>query len=154
MSMLQAAGAPPGLKAALVGGLAAGALDYVAAVLASGAGFMVVGQAIASGLLGRAAFQGGVPVALLGAALHFAILLVVAAIYVAAARRMEFLWRQPLPCGVVLGLIVYSIMNAIVVPLSNAAVGVSPDVGRLLVQMVIHMTVVGPPIAFAAARIR
>jgi hypothetical protein len=145
--------AAPGFKAALVGGLAAAVLDFAAACINSGNGPIKIGQAIATGILGPAAFKGGTPAAILGAASHTGILLVVAGIYVLAARRMDYLWRQPLVCGLIFGVIVYSIMNSVVVPFSNTIMGSPPDIKRLI-QIGIHMAFVGLPIALAAWKIR
>lgn len=143
----------PGLKAALVGGLAASALDFLAAMVNSGVSWVRVGQAIASGLQGPAAFKGGEASAVLGVAAHTFILLVVAAVYVLAARRMDWLWRNPVIAGVILGVIVYSIMNAIVLPFSAAKLGDAPDYRRAI-QIGIHMAFVGLPIALAAWKVR
>lgn len=151
--MLSTPSVAPGLRAALVGGLAAGFLDYLAACVNSGKGPVFIGKVIATGWLGKAAGKGGPEVALLGAASHFAILLVVAAIYVAASRKMDFLWRQPLLCGVVFGVIVYSLMNSVVVPFSNTPMGDPGDLRRLI-QIGIHIAFVGLPIALAAWKVR
>lgn len=145
--------AAPGLKAALVGGLAAAALDFAAACINSGSPPIKIGQAIATGLLGAAAFKGGAQAALLGAAAHTGILLVAGGTYVLAARRMNYLWRQPVVCGVIFGLIVYSIMNSVVVPLSQTTMG-NPTDAKRLIQIGIHMAFVGLPIALAAWKVR
>jgi hypothetical protein len=151
--IIEMARGAPGWRAAVIGGLAAGALDFAAAVVNSGKSPLLVGQAIATGWLGAASYQGGAGSAALGTASHFAILLVVAAIYVAASRQMTFLWRQPLLCGLVFGVIVYALMNSVVVPLSNTPMG-SPSDARRLIQIAIHMVCVGLPIALAAWRVR
>ena len=151
--MLSTPSVAPGLKAAVVGGLAAGLLDYAAACVNSGKDPIFIGRVIATGWLGKAAIKGGVGAAALGAASHFAILLVVAGIYVAASRRMDFLYRQPLLCGVVFGVIVYSIMNSVVVPFSNTPMGDPGDMKRLI-QIGIHIALVGIPIALAAWKVR
>jgi len=49
--------------AILCGGLVAGSLDVLAAALINGFDPLIILRAIASGLLGRAALQGGLPVA-------------------------------------------------------------------------------------------
>ena len=66
-----------GLKAILAGGLIAGTLDLTAACvsawLRSGVTPVQVAQFIASGVLGRGAFNGGAKTVALGVAFHFLI---------------------------------------------------------------------------------
>ena len=144
----------PGLKAALVGGLAAAVLDFAAACINSGNSPIRIGKAIASGLMGQAAFKAGDEAAYLGMAAHTAILLVVAGIYVLAARRMDYLWRQPVVCGLIFGVIVYAIMNAIVLPFSAVTQGAGPPDIKRAIQIGIHMLFVGLPIALSAWKVR
>jgi len=80
------------------GGLTAGVLDSVDAVIAFGLKGMnpiQVLQYIASGALGSEAFKGGLATAALGAALHFFIAFVVAAVYYTASRKLTALYREP-----------------------------------------------------------
>lgn len=151
--MFETPSTAPGLKAALAGGIAAAALDFIAAMVNSGNGWLRIGQAIASGIQGAAAFKGGAVSAALGVAAHTFILLVVAGIYVLAARRMEWLWRNPVIAGLILGVIVYAVMNAIVLPFSAVKMGDPPDYKRAI-QIGIHMAFVGLPIALAAWKVR
>lgn len=117
------------LTAILIGGLAAGVLDILYAFVVYGPlsyGLSPVGvlQSVAAGWIGREAAQtGGAGTAALGAATHFGIALVMAAVYVIAARSMSVLTRAPIVWGVVYGLILYVTMNYIVVPLSSAGAG-------------------------------
>jgi hypothetical protein len=59
--------------------------------------------AIAGGLLGRQAFQGGAGTYVLGVFLHFFIALSAASVYYAASRRLTFLKEHPLVCGLFFG---------------------------------------------------
>lgn len=152
--MLAAPSTPPGLRATLVGGLAAAVLDFAAACVNAGASPIRIGKAIASGLLGQAAFSSGAGPAFLGMAAHTAILLVVAGIYVLAARRMDWLWRNPIVCGLILGVIVYAVMNAIVLPFSAVTQGAGPTDVKRAIQIGIHMVFVGLPITLAAWKVR
>lgn len=146
--------AQPGWKAVLVAGLLAGALDYLAAVVASGAGFVRVGQAIASGVYGRAAFQGGEAMAVQGAVFHFAIMMVIAWTYVFASRFLPALTRRWWLWGPLFGIAVWTAMRFVVVPMSNAVGAGDPTLVRMLIQIGIHMAFVGLPIGFCAARVR
>lgn len=141
------------LDAIAVGGLLAGTLDILAAFAMSWprVGPARVLQSIASGLLGRAAYQGGARTAALGLLLHFVIALGAAAVYYAASRQWPVLWRRPVACGLAYGVVVYLVMNLVVVPLSQIGFRLPPwQTVALLV--VIHMVCVGLPIALATAR--
>ena len=78
------------LTAILLGGFVAGAIDISYAIIANLARVAPekVLQSVASGLLGRAAYQGGAATASLGLFLHFAMTIAMAAIFVAAARSL------------------------------------------------------------------
>jgi len=145
------------LKALLVGGLIAGAVDISYATGFSWIRSHVpparVLQSVASGLLGKNAFDGGVPIAALGLGLHFAMALVIAAIYVNASRSIAELTRRPIFYGALYGMVVYSVMNAIVVPLSNVPARTSARPTILIVsELLFHMIGVGIPIALAARK--
>jgi hypothetical protein len=108
-------------------------------------------QSIASGVLGRAAYQGGMPAALLGLLLHFFIAFGVVAIYMIATRLLPALNRRPWIYGLLYGIVVYLVMNRIVVPLSAAAVGSGPTPLPVLVNgILIHLFGVGLPAALFA----
>jgi len=108
------------LTAILRGGLLAGTVDIAAASLINGINPLIILRAIASGLLGRAAFQGGLPVALLGLVLQWAMSLLIAAIFVVAARRMAWMRRRWIAAGLAYGVVVFVVMEYMVVPLSAA----------------------------------
>jgi hypothetical protein len=131
----------------LVGGLAAGALDLIAAFISYG---WNVPQAIASGLIGSAAARGGgVPTWILGVVLHFLITCVAAAVYWAASRRLTFLREYAFVCGLFFGIAIYLVMNLIVLPLS-ALHATGPYTYRGLVQgLLVHMFIVGLPISYS-----
>jgi hypothetical protein len=96
------------------GGLVAGTLDAVDGVVAfgtQGLNPIQVLQYIASGALGQSAFHGGLGTAALGAALHFSIAWVAAAVFVLATRRLEILKTHAVPAGLLYGVAVYFFMN-------------------------------------------
>jgi uncharacterized membrane protein YagU involved in acid resistance len=115
-----ARGIPSLGTAILSGGLIAGTVDIGAAALINQASPILILHYIAAGLLGRAALSGGVPVALLGLLLQWAMSLLIAAIFVLAAERMPRLTRDWLPWGLAYGVGIFFVMNYIVVPLSAA----------------------------------
>jgi len=145
----------PGYRAAIYGGLLAGGLDLAAAIISGfvrGTAAQTIMQSIASGALGRAAFTGGMATAALGVALHFAIMLVIAAVFVTASRRLRWLARKPWLSGPTYGIAVYGVMSLIVVPLSAAPFAISQEPARVAQGVLIHILCVGLPIAWLASR--
>lgn len=142
------------LRAVVLGGLVAGTLDIAAAFVIyglRGAKPVRILQSIAGGILGAAAFQGGVRTAALGMLLHFFIAFVAAGVYYAASRKVAFLVRRPAISGLLYGVGVYLFMNHVVLPLS--AVSKRPFVlGLALVMVLVHMVCVGLPIALVVRR--
>jgi hypothetical protein len=140
-------------RAILGGGLLGGAFDItfacVVSALLRGATPIRVGQSVASGLLGReAALAGGVPVGLLGLALHFVMTTIMAAVYYAAATRIPLLVKHAVWCGIAYGLGLYLVMNYIVLPLS--AIGSHGGNGPwyiVIPEILVHMFGVGLSIA-------
>jgi hypothetical protein len=142
------------LEAILWGGTVAGILDISDAIIVSG--FYGVSparvlQSVASGVLGRASFGGGISTAALGLGLHFFIAFTVAAIYVLASLRLPLLLHRPLLCGAIYGVIVWQVMRQVVVPLSLATQGRLTLIG-LLNGLFAHIVCVGIPIALATKR--
>lgn len=113
------------LNAILLGGLIAGTLDIGAASLISGRDPGFIMQFIASGLIGKSAFAGGAATIALGFVLQNLMGLVIAAVFVLAARRLPVLRRQWMASGLAYGVVIYVVMNYVVMPLS--AVGRSPS---------------------------
>lgn len=107
-------------KAILWGGFVAGTIDIGAASVINWLSPVIIMQAIASGALGKASFQGGVYSAALGVVLQWAMSLLIAAIYVLAATRIPRLGRQWVAGGLLYGVVVYFVMTYVVVPLSAA----------------------------------
>lgn len=145
----------PAVFAILVGGSIAGVLDITYAVVFSGfrgVPALHVLQSVASGLLGSAAYDGGLPTAVLGLCLHFFIAFSAAAIFYIASRRFHLLTRQAVISGVLYGLIVYAVMNLVVLPLSAYPRRASFPPLVLATGLFVHMFFIGLPIALAVRR--
>jgi hypothetical protein len=141
------------LRAALRGTAIAGTLDIVYAIVfygLRGVPAMRILQSVASGLLGAPAYRGGWPTALLGLVLHFAIMFVIAALFVAAHRRLAPLRQHAVAAGAVYGLVVYGVMNYIVLPLSAFAQRGTPPALVIALGVLVHVVLVGIPIALCA----
>jgi hypothetical protein len=139
----------------IAGGLIAGTLDiaYACIFWAMKAAVPVqrIFQSVAAGLLGKASFQGGAATAALGLALHYFIATTMSVVYYLVARRWPLLGQRPVLCGAGYGLILYGVMNYIVVPLSRAGHGGAKDPLWVGLSIVVHMFLIGVPIALAAS---
>ena len=140
-------------RTALYAGLLAGALDISAAILTNlQVPARVVLQSVAGGLLGAEAYRGGWPTAWLGLASHFAIMLVIAVIFVAAAAALPALRRFWIPVGVVFGVAAWLTMTFVVVPMSASPLTPPADLITALKPIAVHIIAVGLPIAWVARR--
>ncbi len=135
--------------AILIGGLVAGGLDTIVAYVTLNAGWP---RAVAGGLLGMGAFKGGAGVYAFGLFLEFFIATGAAAVYYAFSRRLEFLKPHFFVCGLYFGIAVYLVMNLIVLPL--CALHVHSPISRsdLIQGILVHMFLIGLPIAYCARR--
>jgi uncharacterized membrane protein YagU involved in acid resistance len=107
-------------KSLVYGGLIAGTIDIGAAAVMSAASPLLILRFIATGLLGRAALQGGTAVMLLGLLLQWGMSILIAAFYSVAAHKWPVLARRWFAWGAVYGVVVFIVMNYVVVPLSAA----------------------------------
>jgi uncharacterized membrane protein YagU involved in acid resistance len=144
-------------QAILYGTLVVGTLDAIDAIvffgLRSGVRPIRIFQSIASGLLGRASFQGGLKTAALGLLLHYFIAFGIVVTYFLVSRRVRMLTRHPVICGLLYGVAAYGVMNFIVLPLSKAGPpSLPPPV--LVNGLLIHVFGVGLPSALFATAAR
>ena len=140
-------------RAIVCGGSVCGVLDAVAAMTAfrlQGVPVMRVWQAVASGLMGESAFRHGAKSATLGLLLHFFIAFAAAGAFCLAALQAVVLLRYPLIFGVLYGIVVFLVMSLVVRPLSRQPKRPVTRTG-VLIQVIIHMVIVGPSISLSAA---
>jgi uncharacterized membrane protein YagU involved in acid resistance len=139
-----------------IGALVAGTFDISYATgfsyLRSGVPPGRVLRYVASGLLGASAFNGGTPIAILGLGIHFLIAFIVTAIFFGAASLLPSLTRRPLVIGALYGLAVYIVMNYVVLPLSRIGPRPTPPAAVWVSGVLVHMFLIGVPIALAARR--
>jgi hypothetical protein len=134
-------------------GLIAGILDITSAFVIAGikgTGSIRMLQGIASGLLGQRSFEGGMATAALGLAIHFLIAFTAATLFYAASRKFSFLTQHAVVSGLLYGIAVYVVMYWLVIPLvfPNAR----PSISRDVTAVIIHMTLIGLPIALVVRR--
>jgi uncharacterized membrane protein YagU involved in acid resistance len=138
----------------IYGGLIVGVLDALDAMIFSGLRGVSPGrvwQFVASGVLGRASFNGGMKTIALGLLLHFLIAFILAAIYYGASLYLPALLKQAVLCGLLYGVAVYFVMNYVVLPLS-AAPPLRFSIASFLNGLIGHALLVGLPIALVARR--
>jgi hypothetical protein len=149
MSVASRTSLPRAIQTIFAAGLICGVLDGVSALIVSelfGGKPIRVFQGIASGILGRNAFDGGLRTAAIGVALHFLIAFGAAIVYYAASLRFQVLIDRAVLSGVLYGIAVHLFMTFVVIPLS--AIGSRAIVPRSFAAiLLVHMIVVGPSIA-------
>ena len=140
----------------LAGGLVAGTFDITYAcvfwAIKIGAPPTRIFQSVARGLLGAASFRGGAATAALGLFLHYFIATTMSFCYYFVARKWALLYKYPLRCGAVYGLGLFIFMTYVVVPLSAARGGASPGKLWIALSILVHMFLIGVPIAFFTRR--
>lgn len=153
-------------KPIIVAALIAGTLDLAYAFVHIGSYYslepMQILQSIARGVLGPAATEGGWGSAGLGLALEYVLTLIMASVYVIAARRVTDLRRYWWLLGPCYGIVVMVVMYAVVLPLAAThGSGALPDGPRgpdgkitdhqmLYATILVHMFIVGLVIAGCA----
>ncbi len=147
------------VKTVLLAWIAAGTADIVVASvyypLAYGLKRMVLYQGIASGVLGAAAFSGGVGTAILGLALHYIIALIWTVFFYLAFPRLKFMSKNLFVTAIGYGIFVSCAMTFIVLPLSNVHHSRAPlNILHFTIDTVILMFTIGAPLSFIIGRYR
>ena len=133
----------------------AGALDIACAMAeeaSRGRSPWIVPKAIASGLLGQAAFTGGPEVHLLGLALHFSMIYIMASVAFGAARLFPVIVAHRSLAAIAYGIVLMMVMRELVVPLSAAPFSLRSDATTLIVSGLSHVVLVALPIVLAASQ--
>lgn len=133
--------------------LVAGALDILYAALMSiifGRGPASMLRMVASGPFPEATEWGAVGSGV-GLLVHFALMAIMAACFVYAARNWPVLLAKPIHAGIAYGLITYVVMNLVVVPIRFDA-PLPPQPRAIASQLFAHIVLVGIPIALITAK--
>ena len=151
---IHASASTQALRGILLGGFFAGLADFVyptVKTVMAGGSWMQPWKGVASGLLGKAAFEGGIGIVALGIALHFFICFVAAALLYVIASRLKWLARHWVLLGILYGIGFLAVMNYIILPLSAIGRGIYP-LETIHVSAFVHILVVGWPTAFFISR--
>ena len=100
--------------------------------------YILVWQYIASGILGNAAFEGGIITALLGVLIHLIISFVVAGVFILSAASILLVRRYPIAGSLLYGFGVFIVMNMVVTPLSAAPPLPTPTIPWLIESILEH----------------
>jgi len=141
-------------RAVLLGGFFAGLADWIyptGKTIYNGGSWMQPWKGVASGLLGKAARDGGVEMALLGTVLHFFICIVAAAVLYLVVKNLKWLPRNFLLLAVIHGMAVLLAMNYVILPLSAIGRGIYP-LATLHISAFWHIVLVGLPTAWFVSR--
>src|SRR5262245_872690 len=128
--------------------LVAGILDISSAFLlwgSRGIGPISGLQGIATGFFGQDSFRRGLTSAALGLGAHFLIVFVAATLFYIASRKIRFLTKHAILCGLAYGVMVYVFMTCVVLPL--ASIHPQHTILEVMRSMIIVMLLVGLPIA-------
>jgi hypothetical protein len=126
--------------------------QWITVTLLQGNPFILVWQYIASGILGNAAFEGGIATALLGLFIHLIISLVIVGVFILSADRIPLLRRHPIAGSLLYGFGVFVVMNMIVTPLSAAPPLPAPTLPWLIEAVIEHIVIVGLPLGILVQR--
>ncbi len=138
-----------------MGGIVAAILDLLDPIIffgLRGVAPIKIPQSIASGVLGRGAYSGGVRTALLGLALHLFIALVWATVFVLASRFLPFLTRHAVLSGLIYGAFIYVVMYYLVLPHTNVFPKNHASGPVLLNSIAAMVLLVGLPISLVNRR--
>jgi hypothetical protein len=143
------------LRPIVIATLIAGTLDILSAfVFAHFANMAPAGvlRFVASGPFGDGASSGGTGWALVGLAVHFAIMASMVTAYMIVAPRFPALLRHPLVAGISYGIFLWVVMYWVVRPLRWPAMPLPHTVYGIANALFSHCILVGIPIALVAAR--
>jgi hypothetical protein len=111
------------LKVILLSGLLVGTLDMTAACINAHLSFGLspdrVFKYIASGILGKSAFSGGIGVAALGVAMHYAVAYSWTTLFFMVYPKTNLIRQNKYLTGTFYGMLIWTVMNLLVVPLTK-----------------------------------
>jgi len=141
-------------KAILITGFIAGTMDItgacISAYLTAGLSPFFVLQYVASGLLGKESFSGGIPTAALGLLIHYVIAYSWTLLFFLAYPKLSFLSANKIVIGILYGAFVWVMMNQVILRIAGMVPPASFNVVRAATAMVILMICIGLPISIGA----
>jgi hypothetical protein len=137
-------------------GLVAGTLDITAACtqyyINTGKGPGNVLRYVASGVFGKKAFTGGVPMAAWGLLFHYIIAFGLTIFFFWLFPKVKLLSKNIIVTGLLYGIFAWVVMVLIIVPLSNTPPPAPFDFRKAAIAILILMFCIGLPIALIIGR--
>ncbi|HET9907944.1 MAG TPA: hypothetical protein VFQ23_14935 [Anaerolineales bacterium] len=109
-------------------------------------------QFAASGIMGEAAFAGGLATALFGLVLDFIMITIMAGVFVFSVDRIPLLRRNVIVGSILYGFGIFIVMNFIVLPLSAAPALPAPPLWLLIELVLQHNLLIGLPLGILVQR--
>jgi hypothetical protein len=139
------------LRLSVIGGLIIGLLHLIIQVgvvydLLLKSPFIGSLQYVTSGVMGDAAFAGGLATALLGLILEFVMTIIIAGVFILSADRIPLLRQHLIPGSLLYGFGVFIVMNFIVLPLSAAPPLPAPPMWLFIEIILEHILLIGLPL--------
>jgi uncharacterized membrane protein YagU involved in acid resistance len=135
----------------LLAGLLVGSLDIIAAIVnfysKTGKNPQIVLKYIASAVVGKEAFSGGMEMSALGLAIHFLIAFVWTIIFF-IIRPVTI---SPIVTGIVYGIFIWALMSLAVLPMTKVA-GETINIKDAITAALILIGAIGLPLSFIAHR--
>jgi hypothetical protein len=103
-------------------------------------------QFVASGIMGDAAFAGGLATALFGLVLDFIMITIMAGVFIFSVDRIPLLRRNVMVGSILYGFGIFIVMNLIVLPLSAAPALPAPPLWLLIELVLQHILLIGLPL--------
>jgi hypothetical protein len=142
------------IKSILWSTLIVGILDALAAIIVYGIFYkynpIQIYQFVSSALLGNDAYNGGIPIALLGLTFHFFVAFLSSYLFIELYPQLAILRQNKIIGGLTFGFIVWVVMNLIIIPLTKIPASKFDIVSVLAILW--HMFLVGLPISIIAQK--
>jgi len=146
----------PAIMTIILAWLVAGTFDISYAIITWGPVFGKITaaqilQSIASALMGKDAFTGGTPTALIGLAMHYGISLAWTMLYFFIYPHIPLLAKNKWVSGIVYGVVVWGMMTIVIVPLVTGRAW-TYNTAPFLKSIAPMILLFGPSIAFITGK--
>jgi hypothetical protein len=144
------------VQGVLVSGSIVGAMDAVAAnthaYLLRGTPPAAVWRYVASAVFGKSAGAGGLEMVFAGLVFHFMVAIGWTGLFFVLYPRLRFFSANTFVAGMAYGLFVWLMMNFVVVPMTRITMAPIRLTTGTVLMILIHLFVIGVPIAYLARR--
>jgi hypothetical protein len=145
----------PAFTAIVLAGGSAASFDIVYAVVSAllkDRSAIGVLQAVASGLMGASAFEGGAITAAFGLFCHFTIMLCAAGLFFFGYSKVAYIRNHFVLVTLAFGTLFYAVMHSIILPLSAIPFKFNYSLVNLAQGLCVHIALVSLPINYCIRR--